>query len=303
MDGPVHTGWQAQLVGNKMQHYTGHFSTGIMLIDKRLKAAIVRWFLGYDATTLEKTLLKLGLRPGDSLMVHASWLPNNGFRGKPLDFINALKTTLGPHGLLAMTSLTYQNESSRRFLERGEAMNVRRSPSQMGLLTEVFRRGRDTRRSLSPTHPILAAGEKAEAFLEGHEHCQVPFGAHSPFDRLREWGGKILTVDAPFSTITYTHYLENRIAEALPFPLYETETMQGTVIDYEGRRFEVPVKVLSDQANRLRREARLVAELDKAQLIRRTRVGNTRLMLIDARRMADHVEAWVAAGGSFFDAP
>lgn len=274
-----------------------------MHIDKRLKAMIVRWFLGYDVVALERALRKLGLRPGDSLMVHASWLPNNGFRGKPLDFINALKTTLGPHGLLAMTSLTYQNESSRRFLERGEAMNVRRSPSQMGLLTEVFRRGRDTRRSLSPTHPILAAGEKAEAFLEGHEHCPVPFGAHSPFDRLRDWGGKILTVDAPFSTITYTHYVEDRIAESLPFSLYEPDAMRGIVIDYDGRSLDVPVKVLSDQANRLRREGRLVAELDKAGLIRRTRVGNTRLMLIDARAMADHVDAWVASGGGFFDAP
>lgn len=273
-----------------------------MHIKTRLKAEIVRLFLSYDSATLARVLHKLGLEAGDCLMVHASWLPNNGFRGKPLDFINALKDTIGPHGLLAMVSLTYQNESSKRFLERGEPMNVRRSPSQMGLLTEVFRRGRDTLRSLSPTHPILAAGERAEAFLQGHEHCLVPFGAHSPFDRLREWGGKLLAVDAPFSTITYTHYLEDRISGALPFSLYEPDAMQGAVIDYAGQKAEVPVRVLSDHANRLRREERLVAELDRAGLIRRTRLGNTRLMLIDARAMAHHVDAWIAGGGSFFDA-
>lgn len=267
----------------------------------RLKAAAVRRFLAYDAEGLVRGLQSLGVGQGDTLMMHASWLPTNGFRGRPIDFLNAIKTTIGAQGLLSAPSLTYQNESSRDFLRRQVPMNVRRSASQMGLLSETLRRGRDTYRSLSPTHPVVAWGHRAEEFVQDHQHCLVPFGRNSPFDRLLERGGKILTVDAPFSTITFTHYVEDRISARLPFPLYEPEPLQGIVVDYEGRRREVPVRVLSEHANRLRREASLIAELDKAMLICRLRVGNTRLMLLDARAMADHVDRWVAAGGGFFD--
>ena len=267
----------------------------------RLKAKLVRLFLSYDENTLLHTLRRLGVSTGDTLMVHASWHQNNGFLGRPVDFINALKTAVGPEGLLVMTSLTYQNESSKTYLRRMEPMNVRRSPSRMGLLTEVFRRGRDTVRSLSPTHPLLAWGQRATLFIQGHDNCLAPFGPQSPFARLHEWGAKILTVDAPFSTITYTHFIEDRVSATLPFKFYEPEPMTGIIIDYEGRQHQIPTLVISDKANGLRREERLVAELEQASLLRATRVGNTKLLLIDAKAMADHVDAWTESGGCFFD--
>jgi aminoglycoside 3-N-acetyltransferase len=234
-------------------------------------------------------------------MVHASWRPLSGFRGKPADMVRALQESVGPQGLLAMPSLTYQNQSSREFLALGKPMDVRRSVSQMGLLSEVFRRSREVRRSLSPTHPILAWGEGADAFLAGHQRCEVPFGRGSPFDGLLARGGKILCIDAPFSTVTFTHYLEDRIAGSLSFSLYDPGPMIGTVVDYEGVRYPVPTRVISEQANRLRREERLVAELDRAGLMRRGRVGNTRLLLLEARAMTECVERMVAAGRGFFD--
>jgi aminoglycoside 3-N-acetyltransferase len=269
-------------------------------IRSRAKAWVVRRFLAYGPDALSAALRSLEIRPGDVVMVHSSWSADNGFLGRPIDFINTIKELLGEDGLLSMVSLPYQNESSKQYLARGTPMDVRRTPSKMGLLSEVFRRGRDTRRSLSPTHPVLASGPRAEAFLEGHDSCVVPFGAGSPFDRLREWNGKILTVDAPFSTITYTHYIEDRIASSLTFPLYEEAPLPGVVVDYAGERREVPVRVLSAEANRRRREPLLIEELNAAGLIRNHRVGNTRLSLIEARPMADRVDAWVGRGGSFF---
>lgn len=270
---------------------------------KEVKHLIVRIFYSYTNAGLISALHSLRIASGDTLMVHSSWLPHNGFRGRPLDMIRALQATVGPDGLLVMPSLTYQNESTREFLARGEPMNVRRSPSRMGLLTEVFRRNKDVQRSLSPTHPLLAWGRDATAFLAGHEQTAVPFGADSPFARLVERNGKILTIDAPFSTITFTHYLEDRIADSLPLPLYDAPLMTGCVIDHIGRTRAVPVQVISDRANTCRREARLVAALEQRKAIQRRRVGNTRLMLIDCRSMVECVDSMTAVGESFFDPP
>ena len=53
----------------------------------------------YDAPHLVAILRALGIRQGDTLMVHSSWQPLNGFRGKPADLIAALKEVVGPGGL------------------------------------------------------------------------------------------------------------------------------------------------------------------------------------------------------------
>ena len=264
------------------------------------KAALVRGFLSYDGAALVAALGRLGVRPGDTLMVHASWLPDNGFRRGPAGFVAALVQAVGPDGLLVMPTFTYHNESSGQFLTRGGVMDAARSPSRMGLLSEVFRRAPGVRRSLSPTHPLAALGRDAAGFLAGHEAALSPFGPDSPFARLLERDARILLVDAPFSTVTFTHFLEDRIRHSLALPFYEAEPRTGTVVDGEGKRRSVQVLVISEAANAARREARLVARLEAAGAFRRARVGNTRLAVLDARTMTEVADRMVAEGDSFF---
>ena len=106
---------------------------------KVIKRNFIRILRSYDATDLIRTLRRLSINEGDTVMVHASWHPNNGFRGAPMDFVAALKTAVGPIGLLTMTSLPYHNQSSAEYLAQGRPMDVRRTASRMGLLSEVFR--------------------------------------------------------------------------------------------------------------------------------------------------------------------
>ena len=107
----------------------------------------------------------------------------------------------------------------------------------------------------------------------------------------------------PISTITFTHYLEDRISPQLPFPLYDPEPMEGVIIDYDKREHRVPVKVISAEANTLRREPRLVAALAKEGIMRDKRIGNTRLLLLSCREMTECVDHMAARGEFFFDAP
>lgn len=280
----------------------GHTLINMKTLKKRVKDLIIQYFLSYGCDNLCRKLSQLGVCRGDTLMVHSSWLPNSGFKGRPAEMISALKEVVGDDGLLSMTSMTYQNESSAGFLARKVPLNARRSASKMGLLTEVFRRGKGVKRSLNPSHPILAWGAKADCFVSGHDEIDKSFGVGSPFDKLLQSNGKILCIDAPFSTITFTHFLEDRIAATLPFNLYEPAPMTGVVIDYSGNEITVPTYVLSQQANALRREQRLIDELDRLNLIKRSKIGNTRLLLIDCKAMTDCVDQMIVDGKSFFDA-
>ncbi len=53
----------------------------------------------------------------------------------------------------------------------------------------------------------------------------------------------------------------------------------------------------------MRREQKLVAEMEKKKLIKRKRIGNTQLMLIDCCEMTECVDEMVRRGMLFFDVP
>jgi aminoglycoside 3-N-acetyltransferase len=264
-----------------------------------LRGSLVERFQTYRTPAFADALTDLGIRKGDVLMVHASLRPHSGYQDRPVDMIGALKDAVGPRGLLIMPSMTY-SDSSKAFLARGGEMNVKRSASRMGLLSEVFRRGRDVQRSLSPTHPLLAWGDEAERFLAGHDATDRPFGPDSPFQRLLDLDGKILCIDASPETITFTHFLEDRVQDRLPFALYEPDRYAGRVVDAAGNARIVPTRVLSDRSRQLREESPMWNTGRRRGILRRRSLGNTRLMVVGCRDLTALVEDMYASGESLF---
>ncbi len=272
-------------------------------LKKRVKALLADTLWAYSTDDLAKVLERCGVVSGSALMVHSSWLQYNGFCGKPADMVRAFKQSVGIEGLLVMTSMPYHNMSSAEWLGKGKPMDVRRSPSMMGLVSEAFRRSEGVVRSLSATHPLLAWGRSAREFIAGHETTDRPFGPDSPFQRLLERDAIILGLDAPFSTFTFTHFVEDHLADTLPVPLYETEPLTATVVDWSGNVIEQCVQVLSSQANSLRREYRLVEHMNRANLLHEGRIGHTALLWVRARDLLDGARRLVTEGSHFFDAP
>lgn len=265
----------------------------------RLRGAFVARFRSYGAEAFAAALQRLGVARGDALMVHASLHPHSGYTGRPADLVRVLKEAVGPEGLLVMPSMTY-SDSTKAFLLRGEVVRQRTSASRMGLLSEVFRRGKDVRRSLSPAHPLLAWGADAEGFVAGHEKADRSFGEQSPFHRLLDRDAKVLCIDSAPESVTFTHHLEDRHRTRLPFALYDPQPLEGRIVDAAGQMHVVPTYVLSDQSRRRRREEILWRRAARDGLLRRARVGNTTLLLMRCRAMADLTDRMFAAGESFF---
>lgn len=273
----------------------------IQNLKTHLKDWLSRTLWAYDAEAFIRQLRSIGVQSGTTLMVHSSWQLHSGFKGKPAKFIDALKRAVGEEGLLVMTSMPYHNMSSADWLAKDKAMNVQRSPSMMGLVSEVFRRSAGVHRSLSATHPLLAWGKDAKSFLAGHEKTSKPFGAASPFSKLVERNALLLGHDAPFSTFTFTHYVEDQLSDTIAVPLYEQEPRRGIVIDLDGVEHEQSVYVLSAEANRLRREERLVARLQEEGTLHQGRIGNTRLTWIRAGDLLAGARRLAKDGPHFFD--
>lgn len=261
----------------------------------RLKAAhagargfLVRRFRSYGPPELEAALRALGLAERDTLLVHAGFTPWSGFTGTPQDLIASLLRILGDDGNLLMMSMAYTS-SAQVYLERSEPFDVKRTMSRMGLVTEVFRRRRDVLRSLNPVHPVLARGPRAQWLVADHEASPFSCGEDTPLDKLARLGGKILLFDVSFITATFLHHLEHRFRDRLPAKVYHDEMLEATVVAGDGTVLRLKTHVFEPTAARARDRVwlDLEDEFGRRGALRTRRVGNTELMLMDARRLID----------------
>ena len=275
-------------------------------VKRRPKAVIqatrqlfVKQFRSYGAEDLASLLRSLGIIEGDTVMLHSGFALS-GFRGSPKDLADVFVDVVGPTGNLLMVSLPYSS-STLDYLQKRRTFDVRHTPSHMGLVSESFRRREGVRRSLHPTHPVLALGPSADWLTRGHHKCVDACGKDSPFDKFLQLGGKIVFFNVPFSTLTFFHYLEDLVASSLPFPLYVERSVEVQTIDATGRRGVIMARAFSPEAVSRRRPLMLMKELERDGLLRRARIGNSRLICFNATDGVSCTQRMMREGRLFYD--
>src|SRR5690349_10240836 len=76
------------------------------------KVQLVRRFLSYDSAALKARLADIGIRRGDTLLVHSAYGPQLGFRESPGALIDAFVDSVGARGNLLMVSMPYFSSTS-----------------------------------------------------------------------------------------------------------------------------------------------------------------------------------------------
>jgi aminoglycoside 3-N-acetyltransferase len=133
----------------------------------------------------------LGIVEGAVAMVHSSMdAIARRVRISPMQLIRMLQTKLTEQGTLLMPTFPFTGRQAH-YVDRAKHFDVRRTPSQSGLVTELFRRMPPVIRSLHPTHPVAGWGKHARVLLEAH-HLGGAFGCNSPIYRLQEYGGLVI---------------------------------------------------------------------------------------------------------------
>jgi aminoglycoside 3-N-acetyltransferase len=267
----------------------------------KVQESFVRAFLSYGDEELLRALRSLGIRPSDSVMLHSAFQRKHGYCGSIEQLTNVFIEAVGPDGHLLMVSLPYRS-SSLEYLERQRVFDVLKTPSMMGLVSEMFRRRPDVLRSLHPTHPVLVRGPKAEWFVADHPGCRFPCGPGSPFERLAQVDGQAVFFNALFANFTFFHYLEHLVSGSLPFPLYTAEPIEARVVDRDRRERTVATYVFAAEAIRRRRFEILERELRRRGAIRSRRLGATRLEAVRVRDSIACVQDMARRGVYFYEA-
>jgi aminoglycoside N3'-acetyltransferase len=189
---------------------------------RRIGAPLIRRVYGtFGPEDLYQDLVKRLPADFEVLMVHISMdslYPM--FTGTAFDVLSLLRRLVGER-TLAMPAFVFGKESFdpiRRY-RVDPVFDVRKTPSEMGLVTELFRRSRSVRRSLHPTHSLCASGPLAEIITAGHDTCGSTFGEGSPFARLDDYRTVILGVGTYyFRSMTHIRRIE---------PFYEAGSGAG----------------------------------------------------------------------------
>jgi aminoglycoside 3-N-acetyltransferase len=275
-------------------------------LKQRLKPAyfgaqrlITRTLFAYSPVDLQGALRTLGLERGDAVFVHSAFRRSSGFAGTAGDVIDSLLQVVGDEGHVLMMSIPYRG-SSQRYAESRAVFDVARTPSAVGLISEVFRRRPGVLRSASPLHPVLACGRLAAWLIADHEKCAYSCGRGSPFERFLGMAGKFLFFDAPFSSLTFMHYVEDTFRQQLPVDLYDAQPALVRIKDAAGRELDVRQFVFSEAA-RARRHFGVVHDaLAGEDAFRSVRVGNSRVLCVNARAVVDCAARLVQQGTGFY---
>jgi aminoglycoside 3-N-acetyltransferase len=174
------------------------------------------------------------------LMVHSSFdgfLPM--YQGSAKDLVGALIEFCGPERTLAMPSFvmggrTY--DASEYF--RARPFDVRHTPTEMGLVAEIFRRMPSVLRSLHPTASVCALGPLAKEVIAGHHLSRTGLSPDSPFGVMTRRPTAILGLGVEYyRCLTHAHTAAHCTEDAFPVK-FAARSTQVTLIDYDGSRYE-----------------------------------------------------------------
>jgi aminoglycoside 3-N-acetyltransferase len=147
---------------------------------------------------------KCGVSQGDVLFLHCDALGIADLCGINFDqksdaLFEGILDLLGPEGTLILPTFTYS-------ATKGEVYDVQETKSDVGLLTEQFRKKMGVKRSLNPVFSVAAIGDLSNDFaFSSAIDC---FGNDTCFGLLYKHNSWIFTLGCSFDRITFIHYVD-----------------------------------------------------------------------------------------------
>ncbi len=226
---------------------------------------------------LAADLRRLGIQPGDVLMVHSSLRSLGHVVGGAPTVVDALLQVLGPTGTLVGPSFNYETAQ-----EPGFVFDPRNTPSDMGAVADEIRRRAGNLRSRHLTHSVSAIGRQAETIVTAPG--KTAWAADSPLGMVFELDGRFLLLGVTYQSFTAFHLLE--VAFRLHHRKLDTlrrrlRRPDGAVVPFESIVYLRDVGYPGYDFNRLGQA------MEDAGLTSVAPVGNAIARLIPARSMRD----------------
>jgi aminoglycoside 3-N-acetyltransferase len=187
-------------------------------------------------------LRALGVRSGQTLIVHASLRRIGWVESGATAVVAALREALGPDGTLVAGAGTPENSLTSRtfhhnikglnyakvsgYVEQMPAFDPQTTPTSAGAVAEALRITPGAVRSHHPQSSFVAVGRDARELMAGHKRdCHL--GEDSPLAKLYQRGASILLLGVGYQSCTAFHLAEYRYTEKPPMRTYSCRVIEA----------------------------------------------------------------------------
>jgi aminoglycoside 3-N-acetyltransferase len=249
---------------------------------------------------LVRDLSRLGVRPGQTLLAHASVRSTGLPDGGAMILVGALLQAIGPAGNVVVPTATEENSLTSRahqaWIERRTADEVEAfprtcppfdrdaTPSTTGALGEAVRTANGAVRSAHPQSSFAALGPLA-AYLMADHPLECHLGEQSPLAKLYQLDAQVLLLGVGYRACTAFHLAEYRYTAHPPRQTYSCAVLRNGHREW----LEYEDVVLDDQEFE-----KIGLSLDKDEAVQRRDVGNAESRLIPVIKVVDHAVEWMA---------
>ncbi|MBF0358265.1 MAG: AAC(3) family N-acetyltransferase [Magnetococcales bacterium] len=272
-------------------------------LKRRIKGQIKQWRLAwlryryaFGPKEFNLALQKLGLKDGDTIIVHSSMDSFAAFTGRPTEVIAELTKILGPAGTLVMPTLPFSG-SALDWVEGKNLFDNYMTPSKMGLITELFRRSHGVVRSQHPTHAVAAKGGGAEMLCNNHHLATTPCGEGSPYQRIIAVDGAALLLGVGIETLMIYHSIEEILEERMPTSPFTAEMYKIESRNADGEMVETNTRLFNQELSSRRSISKLIPHLKaRPGCWQEVKVGNLVMVLLKAREVLAVAEEMAERG-------
>jgi aminoglycoside N3'-acetyltransferase len=247
----------------------------------------------FNSKDIVDCLKGLGACAGDCLYFHCDYGHMKNFEGTPTELIDALRALAGPEGTIAFPS--YPERASRliEYLYSDPLIDVKKTPTKMGILQELFRRRPDTLRSLHAWASVSASGPLAKWLLEEHHLDRNAFSPLSPYAKMREAGGKIVGINADLNFSAYIHMADDILKDYYPFPVYIEPPIELRFIDWLGNHLKVDTQIIRNEISTCIYPIKLKPALVEKGVVK---IQSMEDSLFYVMKVSDYLDAAIEAG-------
>jgi aminoglycoside 3-N-acetyltransferase len=225
----------------------------------------------------------LGIQKGNVVFFHSS--AEKLRPSFPLHHVlTILLDVVGAEGTLLTPS--YPRQLSSEFLKSDLTFDVRRTPSYMGVISELLRRKSGSIRSLHPTKSVCAIGSHAYELTNTHQNSPYPYDSCSPYYKIMKHGGTIVSLGVSPLRISCVHCVEDALKDKFPINTYLETLFESKCINYKGE-IEIIKTYAHNPLNTSRNTQKFIAR-NIVGYTDITRIGR-RFFKIDAKSLFDQM--------------
>lgn len=155
----------------------------------------------YSKEDLINHIKKLNIKPADTVIIHTSMKSIGNVIGGADTVLDAFIEYL-KDGLFLVPTHTYKE--TRKTL----IYDVKNSIPCVGIIPSLAIKRKEGKRSLHPTHSMMAFGKNAEEYIKGEETKQSPTPKNGCWARLADVDAKILLIGVGQDKNTFIHSID-----------------------------------------------------------------------------------------------